>query len=264
MSCISALLTVLRREGLYLFLFGAILMGLAYAKENGALCKKRMITVMLFFFIAEFGIYYPVAKNGFGEKGITYRAYFVHMLGENSLDRDKISDELEIANQYMDIDIIDKYNNDLGIEGYADCMYDWPGWSDGNYYASRNDATVSADEFAKAVFGIIKKQPIVFVKSRVIAFAYAARSTDSYNLFMPLLLLLFITGYALVKREKTLIILCLGILLHTGITILTMPASYFKYFYAMYLFSYFFIAIILIRILSNGKAEKSDEDNLSK
>lgn len=52
--------------------------------------------------------------------------------------------------------------------------------------------------------------------------------------------------------------LCLGVLAHTGITILTMPASYFKYFYEMYLFAYVFITIILIGILGENLLDSAE------
>lgn len=231
MSCVISILTVLRREGLYLFVLGAAIMVLVYAKDNQVICKKNVIRVLIIFCICEAVIYYPAAKNGFGEKYTTYRAYLVHILGERSLDRSIISEELKIADQYMNIEIIDKYNNDQGIWGFSDCMYDWQGWSDGYYYAIRDEEAVSCDEFADAVFDIIKKEPVVFLKSRARAFAAAARSENSYNLFLPLLITLFLTVYSLKQRDKTLVVLCLGVLVHTGITILTMPASYFKYFY---------------------------------
>ena len=41
-------------------------------------------------------------------------------------------------------------------------------------------------------------------------------------------------------------ILCMGVLVQTVITTLAMPASYFKYFYEMYLFAYYFMVIVLL------------------
>lgn len=254
LSMISAVLTVLRREGMYLFVFGAVMMVLAYAKDRGIIKRKLIYKVLIPFVLIEVLFYIPALKNGFGEKNTTYRAYFVHMLGEKSFDRELVADELRAAGQFMDIEIIDRYNRDLGIEGFADCMYDWPGWRDGSYYALRPHPGVSSDEFAKCVVEIIKKEPAVFAKTRVRAFCAAAYRANSYNLFLPLFMLIIIMGYSIFKKDKQLEVISSGVLIHTGITALTMPASYFKYFYQMMLFSYFFIVVILVDLHLNSKA----------
>lgn len=254
LSMISAVLTVLRREGMYLFVFGAVMMVLAYAKDKGIIKRKLIYKVLIPFVLIEILFYIPALKNGFGEKSTTYRAYFVHMLGEKSFDRALAAEELRTADQFMNIEIIDKYNRDLGIEGFADCMYDWPGWRDGSYYSFRPHSAVSSDEFAKSVVEIIKKEPVVFAKSRIRAFCAAAYRANSYNLFLPLFMLIIIMGYSILKKDKQLEVISSGVLIHTGITALTMPASYFKYFYQMMLFSYFFIVVILIDLHLNSKA----------
>lgn len=241
LSFVISLLTVWRREGIYLLLFGAILLLLTYA--NNKLKNKRIILIL--FFLVEIALYLPATTAGAEEKGTTYRAYLVHMLGERSLDRNKIEKELEVADQYMDLSIIDRYNTDLGIDGFADCMYDWASWNDGSYYAIRNNPTISENEFSNAVIRIIIKEPVVFMKSRLRAFAAAARGTGSKNLFIPLMVVIILTVYAIIKRDWILAILCMGVLVQTVITTLAMPASYFKYFYEMYLFAYYFMVIVL-------------------
>lgn len=250
-SVILSVLTVLRREGLYLFVFGATLIILTYLDISWKENKKAIIISMLMFLFCELVVYYPAAKNGFGEKGTTYRAYLVHMLGEESFDREMVSEELKIVNQLMDVSVIDQYNHDLGDEGYIDCMYDWSSWNDGKYYAIRNNITVSEELFYNAVIRIIKKEPMVFIRSRIKAFTVAGWSRDWENLFIPFFMLLLETIYSFSKKNMTLLVLCLGVLCHTSITILTMPASYFKYFWEMYLFGYYFMGICLIDIYDN-------------
>lgn len=245
-SMVVSLLTVLRREGLYLFILGAFLIVVTYVISSSENNKKNIIKAIIIFFFCEGILYYPAIKNGFGESSITYRSYIVHMLGEQSLNREKIANELEIINQYMDIDKIDKYNQDLGISAYDDAMYSWPWWKDGNYYVIKDEKKEFTGEFRNVVFKIIEKEPLTFVRSRVKSFFAAARGKEGYNLFLPLLLLLMLAIYTAYKKNKVLFFLCLGILVHIGITTLTMPASYFKYFYEMYLFSYVFFIIMVI------------------
>lgn len=241
MSFVISLLTVWRREGIYLVLVGAILLLLTYAGTKTI--NKRIILII--FFLMEIMVYVPATTAGVEEKGTTYRAYLVHMLGERSLDRNKIEKELGIADKYMDLSRIDRYNADLGIDGFSDCMYDWSSWGDGSYYAIRSNPTISEDEFSEAVIRIVIKEPVVFLKSRLRAFA-AARGSGAKNLFVPLMIVIILTVYSIVKRDRILDILCLGVLAQTMITALAMPASYFKYFYEMYLFAYYFMVIVLL------------------
>lgn len=93
MSFVISLLTVWRREGIYLVLVGAILLLLTYAGTKTT--NKRIILII--FFLMEIMAYVPATTAGVEEKGTTYRAYLVHMLGERSLDRNKIEKELKIA-----------------------------------------------------------------------------------------------------------------------------------------------------------------------
>ena len=60
------------------------------------------------------------------------------------------------------------------------------------------------------------------------------------------MVVIILTVYAIIKRDWILAILCMGVLVQTVITTLAMPASYFKYFYEMYLFAYYFMVIVLL------------------
>lgn len=51
--------------------------------------------------------------------------------------------------------------------------------------------------FNKAVIEIVKKQPLVFLKSRMEAFVRAGRSYDYYNLILPFMILIILIMYAL-------------------------------------------------------------------
>lgn len=245
MSVIAAILTVWRREGMYLFLFGAVEMILVYARNREKkVTSRNAVCVLLIFAVTQALFYLPAAKNGFGETGTTYGAFIVHMLGEESFDRDKVAGELEIVDKYMDIEIIDKYNSDLGIRAFEDCMYSWEDWNGGDYYAMRKDPGVTQDEFISAVNAIILKEPLVFLLSRFRAFR-AASGLFSKNLFIPLAFLLVIFIYSIMRRNLMLFLLSGGVAGHTAITALTMPASYFKYFNVMILFSYVFIVVVI-------------------
>lgn len=237
------LLSVLRREGIYLLLIGPCLLLLAYGeKEN----KKRTCLMISFFIVVEVLFNIPVINNGIGsERAIATDALLVHLLGENSLDRDKISEELDVINEAFDIEKIDKWNTDMGISGFDNNYFDVPDWNENNYYIHRSDYKVTRTELNNAIKSIIIKEPIVFIKSRIRAFMAAGRQEDAYNLYFPVLLLVGELLYAFRKKNKT-CLMFLGVFAHISITTLTMPVSYFKYFFEMYLVSYTFILIMLL------------------
>ncbi len=84
------------------------------------------------------------------------------------------------------------------------------------------------------------------MKSRINAFSYVAATENSYNLYVPLLVLMAMLIYSMIKKQKPLSILLVGILCHTILTAAFMPCSWFKYFYAIYLTAYVFGIIVLI------------------
>ena len=63
LSMISAVLTVLRREGMYLFVFGVIMMVLAYAKDKGIIKRKLIYKVLIPFVLIEILFYIPTLKK---------------------------------------------------------------------------------------------------------------------------------------------------------------------------------------------------------
>ena len=103
--------------------------------------------------------------------------------------------------------------------------------------------------FKKEVIKIIKKEPLVFIKSRISAFKAAAMAKNSYNLYLPLIILLVIIAESMIDRDIILTMLGSGILCHTIFTIMLMPTSYFKYFYEMYVFAYVFGMIVIVNMM---------------
>ena len=244
-----SLLTVWRREGIYLLLFGGILLIKAYVDVSD---KERVIKFILSFAICELLVFVPVMMNGVAEKGIEIDAIVVHILGEPSLDRQKVRDELDVVDQYIDIAIVDKYNSEMGLHGFEMNWFDTY-YNDGLYYMQREQKTVSYEQFEKAVISIIKKEPLVFIKSRIKAYYVAGHSLSSYNLFIPLGLILMSFAWSIVKNNYTMIMILLGVLLHVTITTLAMPASFFKYFFHMWLLAYVFALIVFMDFLKVKK-----------
>ncbi|SDH59577.1 hypothetical protein SAMN05421493_10276 [Pseudobutyrivibrio sp. 49] len=241
---ILSLLTVWRREGIYLLVFGAVLFAMAYLK---GLEKKQVAKWLLVFFACELLFFIPVMLDGgMKEKGLEVDAMLVHIMGEKSFDRDKVSEELKIIDQYVDISIIDKWNQDMGWSGFDTNAFDGV---ESPYYMQRENKGVSYEEFSRAVISVILKEPLVFISSRVHAFWAAGRALNSFNLVLPLILIVLCTIYGIVRRDKAMLIMMVGVLVHISITTLTMPASFDKYFFHMWLMGYIFIFVLFEEIM---------------
>jgi hypothetical protein len=215
--------------------------------------------IALIFIVAEFFVCLPAvvySKDSDLQDGkIVYQAVVVHMLAEKSFDREQCADELEEVNKRLDLAILDKYNEECKEMAYNECYWAWPEWNDGNYYAVKNCTSEELEQVNRAVIKIVLKEPIVFIKSRISAFNAIAAVQSNYNLYMPLILSIIVFIYAIVKRDNVLMLIFGGILCHVGLTVLSMPASYFKYFYEMYLCGYVFSGILVIDCLKNSGVE---------
>lgn len=259
-SVVLSILTIWRREGMYLAVWGFLLLGLTYVDWDHLLFWKnrenmhRLKGIFTVFFVAELFICVPelifeMKMNHVAESTVTYQAYFVHMFAEESFDRNDCAQELAVINKFLDLEVIDRYNKECYGESYNDTYWGWRTWKEGEYFAITDYfIPQNQQEFNTTVMKIIKKQPVVFLKSRLTAFAMVAGKGNGYNLFLPLLLSGMVFLFAACKKDKVLIALSMGILGHAAITALTMPASYFKYFFEMYAFGWVFAAIIVIDI----------------
>ncbi|WP_177184165.1 hypothetical protein [Pseudobutyrivibrio sp. UC1225] len=218
---------------------------MAYLKNCNSKIRKRFLIA---FILCEILVFIPVMINGVKEKGTELDAIIVHMLGEESLDRQIIAEELEIINGYIDLNIADKYNRDMGLNGFAMNYFDTTWFMDGMYYIQREKKSVTYEEFSDAVFAVIMKQPMVFIKSRARAYYAVGAQKNTYNLFLPLVFMLGALIHSLIVKNKPMMIIMIGVLVHIAITTLSMPASFFKYFFEMWLISYVFVVIVLLEI----------------
>lgn len=261
-SMIISVLSVWRREGIYLLPFGVIFLLVHFnminhsAGQEQSSEKQSKIRILFVFIAIWLAVYLPLTKNGLNEKGVTASAYFVYMLSEQSLDREKIKDDLGIADKYLDIQTIDRFNNEMGIKAYDETFYLYPDYMDNKYYAIKEGTSINDEELMDAVLDIIKKQPIVFIKSRIHAFAALCRSLNSYNLIIPTVLLLVITCFGIITKDTILSSMSIGVVIHTGLTAVAMPASFFKYFYQMYLYAYIFILVIILEYKDKQRNNK--------
>ena len=244
-----SVLTIWRREGIYLIVWGLVLLLLVYGNQKW---KHKIVIVFLLtellVCLPEL-IYEKTSATTLQDGDVVYQAFLVHMLDRPSFDRVKCAEELTAIDKYLDIEIIDRYNTEC-IEKYNDCYWTWSWYRGGVYYAPTENWSAEGLEVIKEeVISIIKKQPVVFLKSRFKAFGMAARA-EGYNLFLPLIVTAIAMVWGVYNKERAIAALALGILGHTILTALLMPASYFKYFFQLYLFGYVFGIVMLLEYIT--------------
>lgn len=238
MMILFSILSIWRKEGIYLVILTPILLCVSYGIHS----KKEICWICISFFAIILIIYFPekIGKNKFTqESGHTYNAWFVNMCREG-LDKSKYPDEMETIDKYLSLEAVDYINEQLGDENYADEYIAWKkGYVGIRSSASRDDY----ENYAKAVRRIVLKEPWIFIKTRIGLWKYMLPHYGCVknlmtNLNIPLLIIITAIGYSLVKKNWLLFLLSGMTLAHGSITLLFAPAAYTKYYFQLYLFGW--------------------------
>ena len=283
---LNAVLTQWRTEGIYLAVLVPILIFLTY--ENIRLNKDRTVRLRksvpaVLIILAGLLIQYLVSipQNGLiaKERGAAaddrmkpFYAYTITNMYRNGLDMDKNAGDLAIVDRYISMESLDAINEYYGDINYEDVLILYqPG-----FIGVREDAGVTEYyDFVKALKNIFKNNPQVFIRTRIGAFKYAAlpyhitftgtdvRSllsfaisavkTVSYNLFIPLVIILLLLFYSLIKGRWFSFFVMGGLLAHWFIVFILAPASYFKYYFPVYITAYLYLFLLIIEQIYNKK-----------
>lgn len=250
MIALIALLSVFRREGMYFYVLGPILIILAYWRTG---LKKTAIVIVAVTIAAEIVVNIPVMQNGMSEKGLALDALIVHMLGDKTFDEEKAEPELDVLRNEFDFEKIDKWNQERAADSFDSNAFDVPGWADNAYWIHRSDSTVTTEQVYDAFKAIVIKQPLPFIRSRLVAFLVAGRGEKAWNLYFPLFILMIEFIYSIIHFNKKPFLLFVGIIIHIGLTTLAMPASFFKYYFHMWLVTYVFLIVIVLDYIKQDK-----------
>ncbi len=281
----GAVLTQWRTEGIYLLALVPILMFMAYPNLRG---KKAVAAVIASYMIIQYVISVP--QNGATSSGLDsaandrmkpFYAYTITNMMRNGLDRQANAEDLAIVDRYLSIESIDNIN-----EYYADINYEdvLILYKEG-FIGVREDAGYTQYvDFTDALKRIFKNNIKVFAKTRWGAFCYAAlpyRITFSgygvrelvssalsivkslaYNLFIPIIFAAGALVYCLIKKKWFGLFIFGGLAAHFAIVFVLAPASYFKYYFPVYIMSYFFMISLVIFLLFCRKTKREDSNKL--
>ncbi|MBR6159598.1 MAG: hypothetical protein IKQ40_04785, partial [Lachnospiraceae bacterium] len=270
----GAVLTQWRTEGIYLFAFIPILMFIVYPN----LRKKRTVAaVILGYVLIQYVISIP--QNGTGPGGVSdaandrmkpFYAYTITNMYRNGLDTKANEADLAIVDAYISteaIEAINEYYEDINYEDVLILIKE-------EFGGVRADAGYTQYyDFTGAVKRIIINNPGVFLRTRWGAFRYAALpyhmtfsgtglrelasfalsvvKSLSYNLFIPTAIIACGCIYCLVRRRWYTFFTAAGLAAHFAIVFILAPASYFKYYFPVYIMAYFYVVLLLVWLFAD-------------
>lgn len=275
----GAILTQWRTEGIYLAVLVPILCLFAYENLRN---KKQIIILVLSCIVAQYIISIP--QTGFTANNLDgaandrmkpFYAYTITNMYRNGLDLQKNADDLAIVDKYLSLEVIEAINEHYVDINYEDVLILY---QDG-FIGVRQEASVEDFiNYSDALKRIFVNNPDVFIKTRWGAFCYAAlpyhityngmgiKSLISfgisivksilYNLFIPVGIAFVLCIYSLFKRRWYSFFVFGGLIAHWFIVFILAPASYFKYYFPVYIMSYFYVIVIALWLYLTRKGQK--------
>lgn len=279
---VCAVLTQWRTEGIYLAVVIPALCILAYSQlrnvKNAVVFIVASVAIQFIISIPQNGLPGSDISGAANDRMKPFYAYTITNMYRNGLDLEKNAADLAIVDKYLSLEVIKAINEHYEDINYEDVLILF---TDG-YMGVREDATV--DDFINytdALKRIFRNNPGVFVRTRIGAFCYAALpyhithdgsgirglvlfgisvvKSISYNLFIPLGVCIALFVYAIFRRRISSFFVFGGLLAHWFIVFILAPASYFKYYFPIYIMAYFYVIVLALWAVRNRK----DKDCLS-
>ncbi|MBO6149069.1 MAG: hypothetical protein J6O55_07005 [Lachnospiraceae bacterium] len=266
---LGAFVTQWRTEGIYFAIVLPILMLIAYPSLRE---KKALIRLLILSFFIQYIVSIPqngILPGRMQDKAMNrmgpFYAYTITNMYRNGLDKEKNKDSLNKIGRYLNLSVLDAINRDLKDINYEDVLIlYYPGYVGTIEGADDDDYRVYVEGCKEVFFN----NPDVFLRTRAGAFNYAATpyhisldenslkgyalffvsivKTLAYNLYIPHLLLLLFLILSLFKRWWFGFFLFSGLCCHFAIVFILAPASYFKYYFPIYMISYFSLLLSAI------------------
>ncbi|NLG05878.1 MAG: hypothetical protein GX567_18945, partial [Clostridia bacterium] len=270
----GVILTQWRTEGVYLAVLVPILLFIVYRnlRTRSAVIKFLIAFILVQYIVSipQTGLFAKEVDAAADDRMKPFYAYTITNMYRNGLDLEKNKEDLEIVDHYLSLSAIEAINEYYGDINYEDVLILYKE----GYIGVRPEATV-ADFFAysSALKRIFINNPDVFLKTRIGAFRYAALpfhitftgfspkplisfavsivKTVSYNLFIPLAIILMLCIYTLFRKRWFTFFVMGGMLTHWFIVFILAPASYFKYYFPIYIVAYFYVLMLTLQLIYN-------------
>lgn len=268
LSVIIAVLAFWRTEGIYLTVFGAGLILIAYRiplrKNWKKLWKKALCYGLILLLVALPQLSaYTNAPAPLSLRTKPLCGYALSNMLRCGLTVEEISAEDYAAiDAYLPMEQVLAFNERRGDSGFAqaDVMelvrpdIDYP----------------TQEKFCNAVKHLILSHPFLYLKSQLLAFNYTSRQYPltgdlkntllygSYRQWLPLILCFVFFLYSLLRKRWMTLALSFCALCNWALVTALMPAAYAKYFYVDYLMGWFLLFVGLSCLLSRRKEQIYD------
>ncbi len=265
----GSVLTQWRTEGIYLVILIPVLMLIAYP---GIRRPKVFLPVVILYLAFQTVLWIPqngaVSGNLDGaanDRMKPFYAYTITNMYRNGLDLEKNADDLAIVDRYLSLDAIRAINEHYEDINYEDVLILYQEGFVGVRPEAGDAEFVAYSEALKRIF---KNNPDVFARTRWGAFCYAAVpyhisfdgsglhglassafgivKSFAYNLFIPVGFALVMCIISLIRKKWFEFFMFGGLMAHWAIVFVLAPASYFKYYFPIYITSYFYLIYMII------------------
>ncbi len=275
---VSAVLTQWRTEGIYFAVISVILMLLAYPSlrkgKNAAVLIASALLIQYVVSIPQNGLAASELSAKADDRMKPFYAYTVTNMFRNGLDREKNREDIEIIDRYLSVEAIDAINEYYKDINYEDVLILY---AEG-FVGTREEASVEDFfNYAAACKRLFINNIDILLKTRWGAFCYAALpyhitymgtgmrellsfgvsivKTVSYNLFIPVAMIALLCLYCLITRRWFTFFVTGGLIAHAFIVFVLAPASYFKYYFPVYIMAYFYLMFIIMLLVYNAKGK---------
>lgn len=272
----GAVLTQWRTEGIYLLVLIPILFFFVYKSLRS---RKNVLIVVVLYLVIQYVVSIP--QNGFigsdmkgaaNDRMKPFYAYTITNMYRNGLDLNKNAEDLAIVDRYLSLDVIEAINAHYEDINYEDVLILYQE----GFVGVREDASVEDFiNYSDALKRIFINNPDVFVRTRIGAFCYAALpyhitysgtsvkelisfglsivKSLAYNLFIPLVICVMLCIYSLFRKRWYTFFATGGLIAHWSIVFILAPASYFKYYFPIYIMAYFYVIALLMWLIKRKK-----------
>lgn len=284
MAFAVACVTQWRPEGIVVTVVVAIILWLKYKKEH----MQYRVLIPILLFIANLIVFIPQNIETFGGRN-NYSSVRLHpaisyhittMLYEDGIDRDKYNEELAAIDKVISIAAIDRLNNDLGQDTYANSYIRWrdgyvgvtPNYAmekywnyvRGEFNSDEENGFLTEEymEYADAAKRIFISEPVVYIKTCIKSFLYVEDNgyleggSDSdipvallrvyYSLVIAAIINLLVMILAIARKKFFNICMSAGLFVQAGIVFILSPCAYYKYYLPVCLCVY--VGTIMIAI----------------
>ena len=262
-----AVLTQWRSEGIYLLLLGPVLLWFAYRPK---LTRRQIALALAVFYAAELLVWLPQSREhemSTGDRSMPLFEALITGMERKGLDKEKNAADLALVDRYIDLEALHALNEELGDYCYNDNLV--------LYYGMRpNPSEADKAAFREAMVRIVLHNPLVYLRNQISCWihiseqVYHDRKLDTIanvfqRLYLPTLWLFVLWIWLLVRKKWSAWFVTSAHLCHMAITTALLPAAYFKYYYAGYLYAFLTAALALGLLLRRraGRGPAADAES---